>query len=116
MSDSTNSRAFSRRCSAAACATEAENAAVPTTVDAASRKAHALAPVLFLINAPPLRFILPLPDNDYTDDSDVIFVNGNRASAAPKVAGKRGWLEMGLEALPARVVREGKRQPWIDTW
>ncbi|MCW1384950.1 ATP-grasp domain-containing protein [Novosphingobium sp. KCTC 2891] len=31
-------------------------------------------------------------------------------------AGTRDWLKMGLEALPASVVREGKRQPWIDTW
>lgn len=31
-------------------------------------------------------------------------------------ADTRKWLAMGLESLPPRQVRTGKKQPWIDTW
>ncbi len=31
-------------------------------------------------------------------------------------ADTRRWLAMGLESVAERPVRDGKRQPWIDTW
>ncbi len=31
-------------------------------------------------------------------------------------ADTRQWLAMGLESVGGRPIREGKRQPWIDTW
>jgi acetyl-CoA carboxylase carboxyltransferase component len=31
-------------------------------------------------------------------------------------ADTRKWLVMGLNAMPPKLVREGKKHAWIDTW